>query len=71
MAAGSGHLLSNNELCNLAIIYHLATSKGERARIETLAAWAFQYAMDAYWDAGLLRAELKRSWRTSQSDIPE
>ena len=61
-----GHLLSNNELCNLAIIYHLATSKGERARIETLAAWAFQYAMDAYWDAGYYGQN-----STKLEDIPE
>ena len=61
-----GHLLSNNELCNLAIIYHLATSEGEGDRIETLAAWGFQYAMDAYWDAGYYGQN-----STKLEDIPE
>ena len=61
-----GHLLANNELCNLAIIYHLATSEGERGRIETLAAWGFQYAMDAYWDAGYYGTN-----STKLEDIPE
>ena len=47
-----GNLLADNELCNLAIIHHLATGEGDRGRIETLAAWGFQYAQNAYFDAG-------------------
>ena len=46
------NLLADNELCNLAIIHHLATGEGGRARIGTLAAWGFRYALDAYHDAG-------------------
>ena len=46
------HLMAGNELCNLAIVYHLATRQGDRETIETLATWGFQYAMEAYQDAG-------------------
>ena len=42
------NLLADNELCNLAIMHHLATGEGGRARIGTLAAWGFRYALDAY-----------------------
>ena len=47
-----GNLLADNELCNLAIIHHLATGEGGRGRIETLAAWGWKYSLDAYFDAG-------------------
>ena len=47
-----GNLLADNELCNLAVIHHLATGEGDRGRIETLAAWGWKYSLDAYFDAG-------------------
>ena len=47
-----GNLLADNELCNLAVIHHLATGEGGRGRIETLAAWGWKYSLDAYFDAG-------------------
>ena len=30
----------------------MATKEGRKNNIETLARWGFQYALDAYWDAG-------------------
>ena len=60
------NLLADNELCNLAIIHHLATGEGCRGRIGTLAAWGFQYALDAYWDAGYYGQH-----STKLEDIPE
>ena len=61
-----GNLLADNELCNLAVIHHLATGEGERGRIDTLAAWGFQYALQAYHDAG----ENGQDW-VKLEDIPE
>ena len=60
------NLLADNELCNLAIIHHLTTGEGKRIHLETLAAWGFQYALDAYYDAGDNGQELTRL-----EDIPE
>ena len=63
---GIGDLLADNELCNLAVIHHLATGEGDRGRIETLAAWGFQYALQAYHDAG----DNGQDW-VKLEDIPE
>ena len=60
------NLLADNELCNLAIIHHLATGEGGRGRIGTLAACGFRYASDAYHDAGNHGQNLTRL-----DDIPE
>ena len=46
------HLMTSSELCNAGILEHLATGVGRKDNIETLARWGFQYALDAYWDAG-------------------
>ena len=61
-----GNLLSDNELCNLAVIHHLATGEGDRGRIETLAAWGWKYSLDAYFDAG----DNGQDW-VKLEDIPE
>ena len=61
-----GDLLADNELCNLAVIHHLATGEGDRGRIETLAAWGWKYSLDAYFDAG----DNGQDW-VKLEDIPE
>ena len=60
------HLMTSSELCNAGILEHLATRAGKESRIETLAAWGFQYALDAYWDAGHYGQN-----STKLEDIPE
>ena len=47
-----GRLMTNSELCLATILEYLATGEGDRGRIETLASWGFQYAQNAYFDAG-------------------
>ena len=42
----------HSELCLATILEYLATEEGDRGRIETLAAWGFQYAQNAYFDTG-------------------
>ena len=62
------HLMTSSELCNAGILEHLATRAGRNERrIETLARWGFQYALDAYWDAG----HSTGSSSTKLEDIPE
>ena len=61
-----GRLLADNELCNLAIIHFLITGEGKGRHLGTLAAWGFQYALDAYYDAG----ENGQDWLKLE-DIPE
>ena len=61
-----GDLLADNELCNLAVIHHLATGEGDRGRIESLATWGWKYSLDAYFDAG----DHGQNW-TRLEDIPE
>ena len=61
-----GRLLADNELCNLAIIHFLITGEGKRRHLGALAAWGFQYALDAYHDAG----DHGRNW-VRLEDIPE
>ena len=47
-----GHLMTNSELCLAGILEYLATEEGSRANVEALARWAFENALEAYWDAG-------------------
>ena len=47
-----GHLMTNSELCLAAILEYLATEEGSRVNVEALARWAFENALEAYWDAG-------------------
>ena len=61
-----GRLLADNELCNLAIIHFLITGEGKGRHLGTLAAWGFQYALDAYHDAG----ENGQDW-VRLEDIPK
>ena len=60
------HLMASNDLCHAGILEYLSTGEGNRANIETLAGWGFQYAMDAYWDAGYYGQH-----STKLEDIPE
>ena len=60
------HLMTSSELCNAGILEHLATGVGRKDNIETLARWGFQYALDAYWDAGYYGQN-----STKLEDIPE
>ena len=46
------HLMTGSELCLVGILEYLASGAGEKANVETLARWGFQYALDAYYDAG-------------------
>ena len=61
-----GHLMTSSELCIAGILEYLTTGVGLRGNIETLAAWGFQYALDAYYDAG----DNGRNW-VKLEDIPE
>ena len=61
-----GRLMNDSELCLAAILEYLATGVGRRGNVETLAAWGFQYSLDAYFDAGRHGQE----W-TRLEDIPE
>ncbi len=47
-----GHLITNSELCFAGVLEYLATEEGSRANVEKLARWAFENALEAYWDAG-------------------
>ena len=58
--------LADNELCNLAIIDFLATGERKRKHLETLAAWGFQFTLEAYYDAGYYGQH-----STRLEDIPE
>ena len=44
--------MASSELCLAAILRYLTTGEGDWGRLETLAAWGFQYAQNAYFDAG-------------------
>ena len=46
------HLMTSSELCHAGIMEYITTGEGSKDNVETLAAWGFQYALDAYWDAG-------------------
>ena len=60
------HLMSSSELCVAGIVEYLTTGRGSRNNVETLARWGFQYALDAYWDAGFYGQN-----STNLEDIPE
>ena len=47
-----GHLMVSSELCIAGILQCLATGEGSRANVEELAKRGFQFALDAYFDAG-------------------
>ena len=61
-----GHLMTNSELCLAGILEYLATEEGSRANVETLARWAFENALEAYWDAGYYGRD-----NVKLEDIPE
>ncbi len=61
-----GRLMNDSELCLAAILEYLATGAGLRDHLEPLASWAFQYAREAYQDAGFYAQE-----STRLEDIPE
>ena len=58
--------MTSSELCLAGIVEYLATGAGRKANVETLARWGFQYALDAYWDAGYYGQH-----STKLEDIPE
>ena len=61
-----GQLMNDSELCLAAILEYLATGKGLQSHVEPLASWSFQYALEAYGDAG----SYGQNW-TRLEDIPE
>ena len=61
-----GRLMNDSELCLAAILEYLATGVGLQRHVEPLASWAFQYAREAYQDAGFYAQE-----STRLEDIPE
>ena len=61
-----GWLMNDSELCLAAILEYLATGKGLQRNVEPLASWAFNYALEAYGDAG----RYSQKW-TRLEDIPE
>ncbi len=61
-----GRLMNDSELCLAAILEYLSTGAGLRDHLEPLASWAFQYAREAYQDAGFYAQE-----STRLEDIPE
>lgn len=61
-----GRLMNNGELCLAAILEYLSTRAGLQRNVEPLASWAFQYAREAYQDAGFYAQE-----STRLEDIPE
>ena len=46
------HLMTSSELCVAGIVEYLVTGVGKKENVEFLARRGFQYALDAYWDAG-------------------
>ena len=44
--------MTSSELCLAGIVEYLATGAGKKENMETLAAWGFENALEAYWDAG-------------------
>ena len=56
----------SSDLCNGGILEYLSTGEGNRANVDTLAGWGFQYAQGAYWDAGYYGQN-----STKLEDIPE
>ena len=44
--------MTSSELCHTGILEYITTGEGSKDNVETLATWGFQYALDAYWDAG-------------------
>lgn len=61
-----GRLMNDSELCLTAILEYLSTGAGLQRNVEPLASWAFQYAREAYQDAGFYAQE-----STRLEDIPE
>ena len=61
-----GRLMNDSELCLAAILEYLSTGEGLQRNVEPLASWAFQYAREAYQDAGFYAQE-----STRLEDIPE
>ena len=60
------HLMISSDLCNGGILEYLSTGEGNRANVETLAGWGFQYAQGTYRDAGYYGQH-----STRLEDIPE
>ena len=61
-----GHLMTKSELCHAGMLEYLSTEEGSSSNVEELAKWAFQYALEAYWDAGRHGQN-----STKLEDIPE
>ena len=60
------HLMTSSELCLAGIVEYLVTGAGKKENMETLAAWGFENALEAYWDAGYYGQN-----STKLEDIPE
>ena len=60
-----GDLMTRSELCLAGVLEYLATEEGSRESVGELAKRGFQYALDAYWDAGYFGKETTRD-----EDIP-
>ncbi len=59
-------LMTGSELCLAGILEYIDTGGDRGDNVETLARWGFQYALDAYWDAGYYAQDSVRL-----DDIPE
>ena len=59
-------LMTGSELCGVGIVEYLTTKRGSRNNVEILAGWGYQYALDAYYDAGFYGQN-----STKLEDIPE
>ena len=61
-----GRLMNDSELCLAAILEYLSTGEGLHRNVVSLASWAFNYALEAYGDAGSYG-----QGSTRLEDIPE
>ena len=43
--------MTSSDLCHAGILEHLATGAGRKENVDILARRAFQYLLEAYWDA--------------------
>ena len=60
-------LMTASELCQICVLHHLATGEGRKGNVSALAIWCFEYALEAYFDAGYASGELGL-WRKLERD---
>ena len=62
--------MTSSELCLAGIVEYLVTGAGKKENMETLAAWGFENALEAYWTPSTT-GRTQRIWRTSSARIAE